>query len=124
MLAQLLHVQVASTCNPLLRHLDRQSTHQAQTRFPVGEDPHNPSAPFYLLVESLQAVCGADAPSMALGEGQASEAFLDVLFEVASDLLVAPASPPIGHARCDPEGLLPVRRGEDRAQVRPELLAL
>ena len=47
-----------------------------------------------------------------------------MLFYVISDLLVSLPSPLLGHARCDPEGLLPVRRGEDRPEVRSKLLAL
>src|SRR5688500_4252598 len=49
MLTQLLHVQVAPARNPLLRDLHRQSTHQSEARLAVGEDPHHPSAPLYLL---------------------------------------------------------------------------
>ena len=62
---------------------------------------------------------------MALGEGQeAGKAFLDVLFEMLCDLLYTLTSPLVGHARCDPEGLLPDRCGEDSPEVRPKLFAL
>jgi hypothetical protein len=45
-------------------------TRRVGTRLPVGEDPHRPRAPLYLLiVEPLQTVGGADA----LWEGQARE---------------------------------------------------
>src|SRR5215216_6156753 len=57
---EFLHVQVAPAGNPLFRLLHRQGTPQPQARLAVGEDPHHPSAPLYLLVETLQAVCGTD----------------------------------------------------------------
>ncbi len=44
-LAQIFHVQVASARHPLLRLLNRQSRHQAQTRVAVREDPHHPRTP-------------------------------------------------------------------------------
>src|SRR5215217_1504069 len=125
MLAQLLHIQVAPACQPLLRLLDRQRRNQPQARLPVWEDPHHPRPALYLLVETFEAVSGADAPEVALGEGQAREAFPNVLFEVAGDLLMALLAPFLGHARCDPEGLFPAPRGcEDRSQVRPKLFTL
>ena len=38
--------------------------------FRLGKDPHHPRpATLYLLVETFDAVSGADAPSMALGKG-------------------------------------------------------
>lgn len=115
MLAQLLHVQVASARQPLLRLLDRQCRHQPQARLPVGEDPHHPRPSLQLLVEPLQPVGGADAPTGRLGEGQAGEALLDVLLYVAGDLLVALTSLPLGHAGGELEGGASVRRGEDTA---------
>src|SRR5215210_1462861 len=112
-LTQLLHVQVAPARNPLLRYLDRQSRHKAQARLAVREDPHHSCATLYLLVEPFQRVGGADASAVALGEGQAGKAFLDVLFKMLCELLYTLTSPLLGHARCDPEGLLPGRCGED-----------
>ena len=35
---------------------------QPEARLAVGEDPHHPRAPLYLLVETFEAVGGADAP--------------------------------------------------------------
>src|SRR5215212_2954054 len=61
---------------------------------------------------------------MALGESQARQTLLYVLLKVLRDLLYAAPSPLVGHARCDPEGLLPGRCGEDRPEVSSKLLAL
>jgi hypothetical protein len=52
---------------------------------------------------------------VALGEGQAREALLNVLFEVASDLLMALRSPLLGHRGGEIESTASVGRGEDPA---------
>src|SRR5215204_7582884 len=93
LLLELTHVQVAPSRLPFLRLLDAQRRHQPEARLAVGEDPHHPTAALYLLVEPLLAVGRADAPLVALGEGQASETLLDVLLKVLCDLLVAALSP-------------------------------
>ena len=71
------HVQVAPPRDPLLALFHRQCRHETQARFLVGEDPHHTGATLYLLVETLQTVCGADAPAAALGESKAAEALLE-----------------------------------------------
>ncbi len=121
-LAQLLHVQVASTRQPLLRLLDCQGCYQPQARLSVRKDPHHPSAPLYLLVEPLQGVGGADAPAVGLREGQAGKALLDVLFEMFSNLGVA-CTPPGCQLGSEPNSHFPARCGEDCAQTFGELLA-
>src|SRR5215210_5665567 len=123
MLAQLLHVQVASAGQPLLALLNRQRRHQPQARLLVREDPHHPRSTLYLLVETLEAVGGADASAVRLREGQASETLLDVLFEVLSYLGVALA-PPGRQFGSEPQSHLPARCGEHPAQAFGKLLAL
>jgi hypothetical protein len=51
--------------------LDAERRNQPEARLAVGEDPHHSRSALYLLVEPLQAVGGADAPPMALGEREA-----------------------------------------------------
>jgi len=111
---ELSHVQVAPARDPLLRLLHRQRRNQAQARSLVGKDPHHPAATLYLLVEPLEPVRGADAPAVRLGESQAAEALLYVLFEMLGYLLVALLLAPfLGDRSGDGEGLFSVGSGED-----------
>lgn len=59
---------------------------------------------------------------MRLGQSEAAETLLYVLFKVLGHLLVAPLATFVGHRSGDCEGLFPVGRGEDRPEVCPELL--
>jgi hypothetical protein len=115
---ELAHVQVAPARQPFLRLFDGQRAHQPEARPPLREDPNHSCAPLELLVEPLQtvsgAVSGADAPAMALREGQARQALLDALFYVLGDPGM-PSAPPIGQLGGEPEGHFPVGRGEHPA---------
>src|SRR5215208_5077914 len=121
-LVELTHIQVTSARHPFLGLLDCQGRNQSQARLAVGEDPHHPRAALYLLTETFEAVCGADAPAMALREGQARKALLEMLLYVLGYLLVALLAPLPSHARSELEGLLPSRCGEDGPEVCPKLL--
>src|SRR5215218_3702823 len=112
------HLQVASAREPLLALLHCQSCHQSQTRLAIGEDPYHPRPALYLLVETFEAVGGADTPTMTFRESQAGQTLLDVLLKVLGHLLVALLAPLLSNRRRDPEGLFPARGAEDRPKVR------
>src|SRR5215207_1237169 len=95
-----------------------------ETRLAIGEDPYHPRPALYLLVETFEAVGGADTPTMTFRESQAGQTLLDVLLKVLGHLLVTPLAPLLSNRRRDPEGLFPARGAEDRPKVRGEFLAL
>src|SRR5215210_1803850 len=123
MLTQFLHVQVAPARNPLLTLLDRQRANQPQARLPVWEDPHHPRPSLYLLVEPLQTIGGADALAVRLGKSQADEALLHLLFKMLGYPCVALLAPLLGYQRGQSKSPTPIRSGEERPEIRPELLA-
>jgi hypothetical protein len=65
-----MHVEVAMPSRPRLVLLHEHGAQQAEHRLPRGEDADDPLAPAHFLIESLDAIRGAQPLAVGRGERQ------------------------------------------------------